>query len=109
MAKLVVKESITEAGVRSIRKLVSTKMGNRMKHALLVVDKGIASGSDVRYSANEELRKIDWRVVASRKGSDFNMNVKDENDHDNGNDGTPLKEREKAGVTDSDGGKQHTP
>lgn len=63
MARLAIMESIPEAGVRSIQKIISTKMGNRMKHALLVEQGGIVSGSSVRYSANEELKKVDWQVL----------------------------------------------
>ena len=59
MAKLVVMDSIAEAGVRSLQKLVATTMGHRMKHALLLERGGIDRGSSVRYSANESDRKID--------------------------------------------------
>ncbi|KAL3910464.1 MAG: hypothetical protein SGILL_007677 [Bacillariaceae sp.] len=74
MAKLAVAGSIEEAGVRSIQKYVATAMGHQMKHALLLKDGGIASGSEVRYAADEETMMVDWRLEASpgkrKKGDD---------------------------------------
>ena len=66
MAKLVVRDSVAEAGVRSLQKLVKTKMGHRMKHVLLLKRGGIDRGANVRYSANEESQRIDWRVENSK-------------------------------------------
>ncbi|CAB9501692.1 Caseinolytic peptidase B protein homolog [Seminavis robusta] len=68
MAKLVVLESIEEAGVRSLQKNIATKMGHQMKHALLLEDGGIESGSRVRYSADEEARRVDWRLASKLGG-----------------------------------------
>ncbi|KAL3926268.1 MAG: hypothetical protein SGARI_005664 [Bacillariaceae sp.] len=67
MAKLAVALSIEEAGMRSIQKYVATQMGHQMKHALLLEDGGIESGSEVKYAADEEAMRVDWRVEASRR------------------------------------------
>ena len=68
MSKVVVMQSIEEAGVRSLQKNIATKMGHQMKHALLLESGGIESGSSVRYSASEEDTRVDWRLEASQGG-----------------------------------------
>ena len=68
MAKLVVMESIEEAGVRSLQKNVASKMGHQIKHALLVEDGGIETGSKVRFSADEDTMRVDWRLEAMGSG-----------------------------------------
>jgi ATP-dependent Clp protease ATP-binding subunit ClpA len=65
MAKVIVKEAIVEAGVRSIQTGVETKMGNRMMHSLLLEKGGIKSGGEVRYSVNEEEKKVYFRIETS--------------------------------------------
>jgi len=62
MAKIIVKDAIPEAGVRSIQKLVESKMGDKMIHTLLLEEGGIQQGSEVEYFANEEEKKIDFRL-----------------------------------------------
>jgi ATP-dependent Clp protease ATP-binding subunit ClpA len=81
MAKIIVQESIVEAGVRSIQKGVETKMGNRMIHALLLEQGGITQGGQVRYSANEEERRIDFRTEASGT-RDGQVDISSEDDGD---------------------------
>jgi len=49
MAKIIVKEAIPEAGVRSIQKLVESRMGEKMVHSLLLERGGIQKGSEVEY------------------------------------------------------------
>jgi ATP-dependent Clp protease ATP-binding subunit ClpA len=65
MAKVIVKEAIVEAGVGSIQTGVETKMGNRMMHSLLLEKGGIKSGGEVRYSVNEEEKKVYFRIETS--------------------------------------------
>ena len=78
MASLVIMESIPEAGVRSIQKIVAAKMGNRMKHALLKERDGIGSGSSVRYLANEDRRRIEWYLVGREVHDVLNITDEDE-------------------------------
>ena len=63
MAKIIVKEAIPAAGVRSIQKAVQTHMSNKMLDAILVERGGIQPGAHVQYYAKEEDRKIDFRNV----------------------------------------------
>jgi ATP-dependent Clp protease ATP-binding subunit ClpA len=62
MAKIIVRESVPEAGVRSIQKGVTAKMGKRILHSLLLEKGGIKDGSTVRYSATVDDSKVDFRV-----------------------------------------------
>lgn len=62
MARIIVKDAIPEAGVRSIQKLVEAKMGDHMVHTLLLEKSGIQEGSKVGYYAKEEDKKIDFRT-----------------------------------------------
>ncbi|KAL3918136.1 MAG: hypothetical protein SGILL_004379 [Bacillariaceae sp.] len=65
IATLAVQGSIEEAGVRSIQKYVANKMSDQILHAVLLEDGGIESGSEVRYSADEDASTVDWRLEAS--------------------------------------------
>ena len=62
MAKIIVHDAIPEAGVRSIEKLVASKMGNRLLHSVLLEKGGIQQGSKVEYHAREEEKLIDFRT-----------------------------------------------
>lgn len=62
MAKIVVKEAIQEAGVRSIQMAVEQKMGDRIMNSLLLEQGGIEEGSHVRYFTREQIDTIDFRV-----------------------------------------------
>lgn len=65
MAKIIVKEAIPEAGVRSIQKGVETRMGDNMIHSLLLEKGGIQHGSQVEYYAKEEEMKVGFRARQS--------------------------------------------
>jgi ATP-dependent Clp protease ATP-binding subunit ClpA len=82
MAKIIVKEAIVEAGVRSIQKGVETKMGKRVMHSLLLERGGIKRGSQIRYSANEDEKKIDFRVETSGTLKEKGQTDVCENDED---------------------------
>ena len=62
MAKIVVKEAVREAGVRSIQMAVEQQMGNRVLDSVLLEKGGIEDGSHVRYYTREEEKAIDFRV-----------------------------------------------
>jgi MoxR-like ATPase len=66
MAKIVVKDTIPEAGVRSIQKGVEAKMGDRMMHALCLEEGGISHDSTITYFAKEDEKKIDFRLLESK-------------------------------------------
>jgi hypothetical protein len=62
MARIIVREAVAEAGVRSIQKGVAAKMGKSVLHSLLLEKGGIKDGSTVRYSASVDDSKVDFRV-----------------------------------------------
>jgi len=90
MARIIVRDAIPEAGVRSLQKLVETKMGDRMVHSLLLEQGGISEGSKVEYFAKEEEKRIDFRikdrgngdVVESDKESDSEDESVEESDNE---------------------------
>jgi hypothetical protein len=82
MAKIIVKEAIVEAGVRSIQTGVETKMGNRVMHSLLLEKGGIKKGAQIRYSTNEDEKKIDFRVETSGTVEEKDQSVAWEKDED---------------------------
>jgi DNA polymerase III delta prime subunit len=81
MARIIVKDSIPEAGVRSIQRLVEAKMGDRMVHTMLLEKGGIQEGSRVEYYAKEEDKKIDFR--AKLGGVDQEESESDDDESDN--------------------------
>lgn len=63
MANIIVQETIVEAGIRAIQKLVEKKMGNQLLHSLLLKKGGIKKGSQVEFSADKGNHKIDFRLT----------------------------------------------
>lgn len=62
MARIVSKEAIQDAGVRSIQLIVKQKMSDRIMDSLLLERGGIEGGSQIQYFAREETLGIDFWV-----------------------------------------------
>jgi len=82
MARIIVKDAIPEAGVRSIQKLVEARMGDRMVHTMLLERGGIPQGSEVEYFAKEEEEKIDFRTKQAGSSETHNLYDEEAGDED---------------------------
>ena len=78
LATLVVETANPDSGVRSVQKVVSKEMGNRLMHEYLLDKGGIDCGSHIRYHVEEEERYLSFRQTGSSENTSDAGHEKDD-------------------------------